>query len=121
MAYVEGESLRDRLVRERQLPIDDVITIARDIAGALGYAHRRGVIHRDIKPANIMLQDGRALVADFGIALALTTAAGERLTETVHASSVSVADLETAPMNPACERSADTTIKCASRSGLSGR
>jgi Tol biopolymer transport system component len=81
MPYLEGESLRDRLSREKQLPIDDAIRIAGEIASALDYAHRRGVIHRDIKPENIMLHDGRALVADFGIALAATTA-GPRLTET---------------------------------------
>ena len=71
MPYVEGESLRERLDREKQLPIDDALRIAREVAGALDYAHRRGVIHRDIKPENILLHDGQALVADFGIALAV--------------------------------------------------
>src|ERR1044071_5498401 len=81
MPYLEGESLRDRLERESQLPIEDAIRIAVEVAGALDYAHRHGVIHRDIKPENILLHDGQALVADFGIALA-ATAAGTRMTET---------------------------------------
>ena len=81
MPFIEGESLRDRLEREKQLPIADAVQIVIDVAGALDYAHRRGVIHRDIKPENILLHDGRALVADFGIALAATTA-GSRMTET---------------------------------------
>ncbi|MEZ4413172.1 MAG: protein kinase [Gemmatimonadales bacterium] len=81
MPYVEGESLRDRLSREKQLPIADAVRIAGEVAGALDYAHRQGVIHRDIKPENILLHDGRALVADFGIALAATSA-GSRMTET---------------------------------------
>ncbi|MEO6529041.1 MAG: protein kinase, partial [Gemmatimonadaceae bacterium] len=82
MPFVDGESLRDRLVREKQLPIADTIRIATEIAGALHYAHRHGVIHRDIKPENILLHDGQALVADFGIALAVSTAGGARMTET---------------------------------------
>ncbi|HEU5218906.1 MAG TPA: protein kinase [Gemmatimonadales bacterium] len=81
MPFVEGESLRDRLSREKQLPIGDAIRIATEVAGALDYAHRHGIIHRDIKPENILLHDGRALVADFGIALAATSA-GHRMTET---------------------------------------
>ena len=82
MPYVEGESLRDRLVREKQLPIDDAVRITREVAAALDYAHRHGVIHRDIKPENILLHDGSALVADFGIALAANTTGGNRMTET---------------------------------------
>src|SRR3954451_9017808 len=82
MPFVDGESLRDRLRREQQLPIADAVRIATEIAGALDYAHRHGVIHRDIKPENILLHDGRALVADFGIALAASKAGGERMTET---------------------------------------
>ncbi|HET9064359.1 MAG TPA: protein kinase [Gemmatimonadales bacterium] len=81
MPYVTGESLRDRLDRETQLPIADAVQIATEVAGALDYAHRHGVIHRDIKPENILLHDGSALVADFGIALAASTA-GSRMTET---------------------------------------
>jgi serine/threonine-protein kinase len=82
MPYVEGESLRDRLERERQLAIDDTLQVAREVADALSYAHSRGVIHRDIKPENIMLESGHAVVADFGIARAVDAAGGERLTET---------------------------------------
>ena len=74
MPFVEGESLRDRLNREKQLPIADAVRIATEVAGALDYAHRQRVIHRDIKPENILLHDGHALVADFGIALAATSA-----------------------------------------------
>ncbi len=82
MPLVEGESLRDRLTRQKQLPIDEALTIAREVADALGYAHQRGVIHRDIKPENILLEAGHAVVADFGIARAASTAGAERLTET---------------------------------------
>ena len=83
MPYVEGESLRDRLNREKQLPVPDAIRIATEVASALDYAHRHGVIHRDIKPENILLHDGSALVADFGIALAVSSAGGgTRMTET---------------------------------------
>jgi eukaryotic-like serine/threonine-protein kinase len=82
MPYIEGESLRDRLNREKQLPVEDAVRIAREVAAALDYAHRRGIVHRDIKPENILLHDGQALVADFGIALALSTAGGSRMTET---------------------------------------
>ncbi|HEY8062063.1 MAG TPA: protein kinase, partial [Gemmatimonadales bacterium] len=81
MPFIEGESLRDRLTREKQLPISDAVRIASEVASALDYAHRHGVIHRDIKPENILLHDGSALVADFGIALAVSTAA-TRMTET---------------------------------------
>ncbi len=82
MPYVEGESLRDRLQREKQLPIDHALRIAKEVASALDYAHRHGIIHRDIKPENILLHDGQALVADFGIALAASSAGGARMTET---------------------------------------
>jgi len=80
MPFVEGESLRDRLQRERQLPVEDALRIAREAADALDYAHRHGVIHRDVKPENIMLTGNHALVADFGIARALD--AETRLTNT---------------------------------------
>jgi eukaryotic-like serine/threonine-protein kinase len=82
MPYVEGETLRTRLDRETQLGIDDAVRIAREVADALDYAHRHGVIHRDIKPENVLLHDGRPIVADFGIALAVSAAAGGRMTET---------------------------------------
>ncbi|MBA3497487.1 MAG: protein kinase [Gemmatimonadales bacterium] len=82
MPFVEGESLRDRLRREKQLPVDEAVRLAGEVASALDYAHRHGVIHRDIKPENILLHDGRALVADFGIALAASKASGTRMTET---------------------------------------
>ena len=82
MPYVEGESLRDRLNREKQLPVEDALQIAREVADALGSAHRHDVIHRDIKPENILLEEGHAVVADFGIARAIHAAGGERLTET---------------------------------------
>ena len=82
MPYVEGESLRDRLDREKQLPVDEAVRIATAVANALDHAHRHKVIHRDIKPANILLQDGEPVVADFGIALAVGAAGSSRLTET---------------------------------------
>ncbi|MEP7326902.1 MAG: serine/threonine-protein kinase [Gemmatimonadota bacterium] len=82
MPLVEGESLRDRLDRERQLPLDDALQITREVTDALGFAHSRGIIHRDIKPENILLAHGHALVADFGIARAVGAAAGTKITET---------------------------------------
>jgi serine/threonine-protein kinase len=82
MPFVEGETLRARLERERQLPIAESLQIAREVADALQYAHERGVVHRDIKPENILLQGGHALVADFGIALAVQQAGGQRMTQT---------------------------------------
>ncbi|HEU4523550.1 MAG TPA: protein kinase [Gemmatimonadales bacterium] len=82
MPYVAGESLRARLVREGQLPVDEALRLAREVASALDYAHRQGVVHRDIKPENTLLQDGAALVADFGIALAVEEAGGHRMTQT---------------------------------------
>src|SRR4026209_2265391 len=82
MPFIEGESLRDRLGRDKQLPIDDAPRGAREVADALGYAHERGIIHRDIKPENILLQRGHALVADFGIALAASRTGSSRMTET---------------------------------------
>ena len=82
MPLVEGESLRARLDRERQLPVDDALRITVEVAAALSYAHGRGIIHRDIKPENILLENGRAIVADFGIARAVTTDSGTALTQT---------------------------------------
>ncbi len=82
MPFVSGETLRNRLVREKQLPVADAVRIATEVASALDYAHRHGVVHRDIKPENILLHDGQAMVADFGIALAASKASDERMTET---------------------------------------
>ncbi len=82
MPYVTGETLRARLDRERQLPIDDALRIAREVADALGEAHKHGIVHRDIKPENILLAGGHAVVADFGIALAVQQAGGHRITQT---------------------------------------
>jgi tetratricopeptide (TPR) repeat protein len=82
MPFVEGESLRERLAKEKQLPLDDALQITREVADALSYAHDHGVVHRDIKPENILLESGHAVVADFGIARAITAAGGGRLTET---------------------------------------
>jgi eukaryotic-like serine/threonine-protein kinase len=82
MPYVDGESLRDRLDRERQLGVDEAVRITREVADALEYAHEHGVVHRDIKPENILLHAGHPVVSDFGIALAVSAAAGGRMTET---------------------------------------
>ena len=82
MPFIDGETLRGKLDRETQLGIDEAVRITTDVASALHYAHTHGVIHRDIKPENILLHDGRPMVADFGIALALSAAAGGRMTET---------------------------------------
>ena len=82
MPYVDGESLRTRLDREKHLSIADAVRIATEVAEALDYAHRRGIVHRDIKPENVLLHEGRALVADFGIALAVQHAGGSRITQT---------------------------------------
>ncbi len=82
MPFIEGESLRDRLQRETQLPLDDALKITREVADALAYAHSCGVVHRDVKPENILLKSGHAFVADFGIARAISVAGGDRLTQT---------------------------------------
>ena len=97
MPYIEGETLRDRLNREKHLSVEEGVRIAREVADALDYAHRRGVIHRDIKPENILLHDGRPMVADFGIALAVSAAAGGRMTETEY------------PVAPPCGASSTAT------------
>jgi eukaryotic-like serine/threonine-protein kinase len=82
MPYVEGESLRQRLARDGQLPLDQAVRITTQVLGALGYAHAHGVIHRDIKPENILLEGDEAVVADFGVARAISAAGENRLTET---------------------------------------
>jgi hypothetical protein len=82
MPFIEGETLRARLEREGRLPVDAALQLVREMADALEYAHRRGIVHRDVKPENVLLQSGHALVADFGIALALEQAGGARLTRT---------------------------------------
>ena len=82
MPYVEGESLRARLTREKQLPVEEALRIATALAGALDYAHRHNVVHRDLKPENILMQEGQPLIADFGIALAVSNAGGARITQT---------------------------------------
>ena len=82
MPFVEGQSLRDRLRTTAQLPVEEAVRIARDVAAALDYAHRHGVVHRDIKPENVMLHEGEAIVTDFGIAKAVSAAGAEALTQT---------------------------------------
>src|SRR6185503_10825596 len=82
LPYVRGESLRDLLNRESQLGVDQALAITKQVGSALDYAHRKGVVHRDIKPENILLQEGEAMLADFGIALAVQESGGSRLTET---------------------------------------
>ena len=82
MPYVEGESLRDRLNRDKQLSVDDALKITTQVASALSYSHSRDIVHRDIKPENILFQADEVVVADFGIALAVDSAGGTRLTET---------------------------------------
>ena len=82
MPYIKGESLRHRLARDKQLPIEEALGVTRQIASALGHAHAQHIIHRDVKPENILLYEGEAMVADFGIALAASAATGERLTKT---------------------------------------
>jgi eukaryotic-like serine/threonine-protein kinase len=82
MPFIEGETLRDKLNRDTQLGVDDAVRIAREVLDALEYAHQHGIVHRDVKPENILLHGGHAMVADFGIALAVSAAAGGRMTET---------------------------------------
>src|SRR5512143_3559414 len=82
LPFVRGESLRDKLNREHQLGLEEALTITKQVASALDYAHRQQLVHRDIKPENILLQEGEAMLADFGIALAVKEAGGNRLTET---------------------------------------
>src|SRR3954466_8772099 len=82
MPYIRGESVRERLTKERQLPVSDAVGIATEVASAVDYAHREGVVRRGLKPETILLHDGRALVADFGIALAVTSCGSARMPQT---------------------------------------
>src|SRR5204863_4435452 len=82
MPYIEGETLRARLEREQQLPVEETVRLVALMAGALDFAHARGVVHRDLKPENIVLQAGQPVIADFGIALAVCNAGGNRITQT---------------------------------------
>ncbi|MGH9418371.1 MAG: serine/threonine-protein kinase, partial [Thermoanaerobaculia bacterium] len=82
MPVVEGETLRDRLLRDGQIPLEESLNLVRGIASALDYAHRQNIVHRDIKPENVMLQDGEAVVMDFGIGKAVSVAAGDTITQT---------------------------------------
>ncbi|MFN9955481.1 MAG: serine/threonine-protein kinase, partial [bacterium] len=82
MPFVAGETLRARLAREGQLPLGETVRLTRALAGALAYAHANGIVHRDLKPDNVLLQGGEPVIADFGIALAVANAGGERLTQT---------------------------------------
>jgi serine/threonine-protein kinase len=82
MPFIDGESLRERLDRETQLPVEEAIRITREVASALDYAHTRGIVHRDVKPANVLLSDGKAVLADFGVARMVSAASGEKITAT---------------------------------------
>jgi len=82
MPFVEGDTLRDRLARDAQLPMDEALGLADEVADALHYAHSRGVVHRDIKPENVLIENGHAMVADVGIASAVSTAGSDTLTMT---------------------------------------
>jgi serine/threonine-protein kinase len=122
MPYVEGESLRDRLQRERQLPLEDAVAITRQAASALASAHARGVVHRDIKPENILLSEGQALVADFGIARAVAEAGANRLTETgLAVGTVAYMSPEQASGDPALDSRSDIySLGCVAYEMLAG-
>src|SRR5947208_415931 len=121
MPYVEGESLRDRLSREKQLPLGDALQIAREVADALSYAHSRDVVHRDIKPENILFEAGHAVVTDFGIARAITAAGGEKLTGTgIAVGTPAYMSPEQAASAPVDERSDIYSLGCVLYERLAG-
>jgi serine/threonine-protein kinase len=126
MPFVEGESLRDRLDRDQQLPLEEALQITNDVAEALGHAHSRGVIHRDIKPENILLERGHALVADFGVAKAVRAAGAEK-TEQLTATGVSLGTPEymspeqAAATKPVDARSDLYSLGCVLYEMLAGR
>ena len=122
MPFVEGESLRERLARERQLPISDTVRIATEVAEALDYAHARGIVHRDVKPENIMLSQGHALVGDFGIARAIGAAGGDHLTEAgIALGTVGYMSPEQATAEPLDGRSDQYGLACVVYEMLAGR
>src|SRR5438874_6960377 len=121
MPYVEGESLRDRLSREKQLPLGDALQIAREVADALSYAHNQDVVHRDIKPENILFEAGHTVVTDFGIARAITAAGGEKLTGTgIAVGTPAYMSPEQAASAPVDERSDIYSLGCVLYEMLAG-
>ncbi|HTR20180.1 MAG TPA: protein kinase [Gemmatimonadales bacterium] len=122
MPFIEGESLRDRLNREHQIPLDEALQITRHVASALAYAHSTGVVHRDIKPENVMLHQGEAVVTDFGIAKAVTSAAGNNLTQTGSAvGTPAYMSPEQAAGDPVDNRSDVYSLACMLYEMLTGR
>jgi len=123
MPVVEGESLRDRLLREGQIPLEEALQLVRGIASALDYAHRNNIVHRDIKPENVMLQEGEAMVMDFGIAKAVSVAAGDTLTQTgmVVGTPAYVSPEQAAGENVVDGRSDQYSLACVLYEMLSGR
>jgi len=122
MPFIEGESLRERLNREHQIPLDEALEITRHVASALAYAHSTGVVHRDIKPENVMLHQGEAVVTDFGIAKAVTSAAGENLTQTGSAvGTPAYMSPEQAAGDPVDSRSDVYSLACVLYEMLTGR
>ena len=122
MPVAGGESVRERLVKEVQLPLEDALRIAREVADALAYAHARGIVHRDIRPENLLLESGHALVADFGIAHALDLAGGERLSQSgVMLGSPSYMSPEQAAASPGIDGRSDIySLGCVLYEMLSG-
>jgi len=123
MPVVEGETLRDRLLRDGQIPLDESLQLVRGIAAALDYAHRQNIVHRDIKPENVMLQDGEAIVMDFGIGKAVSVAANDTLTQTgtVVGTPAYVSPEQAAGENRIDGRSDQYSLGCVLFEMLSGR